>query len=506
MRFRRTIQSCIPNRRTFNLTLAKGGKTLFINSISLPRMRTTSIISILLLLGFSVYLMSFSTGCANIIPPTGGPRDSLPPRLLSAVPKDSTLNFHSNRIVFTFDEYIDDPQDISNNLLFTPIFEVNPEIAIKSKTVTVRFRDSLLPNTTYILNFGNALRDINEGNVLKNFVYTFSTGPLLDSLTLSGKVDLAENGKTDSTLIVMLHRNLQDSAVVKERPVYVSRVDANGNFHFQNLPKDTFAIYALGNAGTVRRYQNPAQQYFAFSNETVITGETKDVALHAYRVEAPATTTHNSNPAKNNNSTERRLRFTTTPSGGTLDLQSDYVINFQAPLRTFDSVLVSLTTDTTFTPTRYSLSLDSSRTALHFRSQWKEGTLYNIILAKDFADDSAGRKLLKTDTLNFSTKKLSDYGKLNIRIRNLDTARKPVLQFLQGDRVVFSAPVKTGVFNSRLFNPGEYELRILYDINANGEWDPGEFFRTKRQPELTQPISRKINVKPAWDNEFDLSL
>ncbi len=259
-------------------------------------MRTTSIISFLLLLGIAVYLVSFSTGCANIIPPSGGPRDSLPPRLLSAAPHDSTLNFRSDRVVFTFDEYIDDPQDLSNNILFTPIFEVNPEIAVKSRTVTVRFRDSLLPNTTYILNFGNALRDINEGNVLKNFVYTFSTGPVLDSLTLSGKVDLAENGKTDSTLIVMLHRNMEDSAVIKERPVYVSRVDAAGNFHFQNLPKGRFAIYALGNAGSVRRYQNPAQQYFAFSNEPVLTGETKDVTLHAYRVQPPSTSTQTTAP------------------------------------------------------------------------------------------------------------------------------------------------------------------------------------------------------------------
>ncbi|RYZ31122.1 MAG: hypothetical protein EOO10_00265 [Chitinophagaceae bacterium] len=469
-------------------------------------MRTTSIISFLFLLGLSVYLMSFSTGCANIIPPSGGPRDSLPPRLLNATPKDSTLNFRGDRIVFNFDEYIDDPQDISNNILFTPLFEINPEISVRSRTVTVRFRDSLEANTTYILNFGNALRDINESNVIKNFVYTFSTGPALDSLTFSGKVDLAETGKTDSTLIIILHRNLEDSAVVKERPVYVSRVDAAGNFRFQNLPKDTFAIYALGNAGTVRRYQNPTQQFFAFSNEPVITGVTRDVTLHAYRVPPPVTTSQPTAQVRNNNPNERRLRFTTTPASGSLDLESDFVMTFPSPLRTFDSTLVSLSTDSSFTPVRYTVRLDSSRTALNFRSQWKEGTEYNLILGKDFAEDSAGRKLLKTDTLNFTTKKLSDYGQLRIRIRNLDTARKPVLQFLQGDRVVFSTSIKTGVFVSNRFNPGEYDLRILYDTNENGQWDPGQFFGTKRQPELTQPISRQLNVKPNFENEFDLSL
>jgi uncharacterized protein (DUF2141 family) len=95
---------------------------------------------------------------------------------------------------------------------------------------------------------------------------------------------------------------------------------------------------------------------------------------------------------------------------------------------------------------------------------------------------------------------------VNIRLRNLDAARNPVLQFLQNDQVVFSAPVKTGTFSSRLFNPGEYDLRILYDINGNGKWDPGQFSTIKRQPELTQSVSRKITVKPAWDNVFDISL
>jgi hypothetical protein len=467
-------------------------------------MRTTPIISFLLLIGFAIYLTTLSAGCANIIPPSGGPRDSTPPQLLSAVPRDSTLNFRGDRITFNFDEYIDDPQDLQNNILFTPIFEVNPEIGVRSKTVTVRFRDSLLPNTTYILNFGNAIRDINEGNVFKNFVYTFSTGPVLDSLTLSGKVDVAETGKTDSTLIVILHRNLNDSAVVKERPVYVARVNASGEFRFQNLPKDTFAIYALGNAGMMRRYQ-PAQ-LFAFADQPVVTGDTSNIVLHAYR-STPATTTSTvTTPKTTANASDKRLRFTAEPGSAKLDLQNDFLINFQTPLRVFDSSQVSLTTDSTFAPVPYRLLLDSTRTVLRFKSPWKQGTLYNVILKKDFAEDSAGRKLLKTDTLNFTTKSASDYGQVNIRLRNLDAGRNPVLQFLQNDKVVFSASVKSGNFRATLFNPGEYDLRILFDTNGNGQWDPGQFFGVKRQPELTQPISRKITIKPAWDNEFDLSL
>lgn len=456
---------------------------------------------ILIVIFFSAII---PTGCANIIPPSGGPRDTLPPRLLTVTPHDSTLNFNSNRIVFTFDEYVD-LQEVQNNLLFTPTFEMNPEVSVRSKTVTVRFRDSLLPNTTYLLNFGNAIRDINESNPLRNFMYTFSTGSSLDTVTLSGKVILAENGKADSTLIVMLHRNLTDSAVIKERPVYVARVDAAGNYRFRNLPRDTFALYALGDAGTIRRYQNKTQ-YFAFANEPVVTGTTRGLTLYAYKEQQTPGTAPASTPAPNRNSAnaERRLRY--TPGSGNVDLGSAFTLTFQTPLRRYDSAQMHLSTDSSFTRVPFATVLDSTRTKLAIQSQWLEGTQYNLILEQNFAEDTAGRKLLKSDTLKFSTKRLTDYGTLRLRIRNIDTARKPVVLFVQNGQTVFSAPISTGVFISRQFNPGDYELRILYDENGNGQWDPGQFFGAKRQPEIVVPVTQNISVKAAWDNEFERSL
>jgi hypothetical protein len=466
-------------------------------------MRRVSFFAVFVLVLAAAFWSTVPTGCANIIPPSGGPRDTLPPRLLSAAPADSTLNFKSNRIVLTFDEYVD-LQEVQNNLLFTPTFEINPEVSVRSKTVVVRFRDSLLPNTTYLLNFGNAIRDINESNPVRNFTYAFSTGPALDTVTLNGKVILAESGKTDSTLIVMLHRNLTDSAVVKERPVYVARVDAAGNFRFRNLPRDSFAIYALGDAGIVRRYQNKTQ-YFGFADEPVVSGEARDVTLFAYREQPQGATATAAQPPQNRNANaERRLRY--TAPAGTVDLQSDFILAFQTPIRQYDSAQMRLTVDTAFATVPFVTSLDTSRTKLSVRTQWQEGAQYNLILEKDFAEDTAGRKLLKSDTLKFSTKKLSDYGSLRLRIRNLDTARRPVVQFVQTGQVVFSAPIPNGVFIFRFFNPGEYELRILYDENGNGKWDPGRFFGGKRQPEIVVPVTQNISVKAAWDNEFERSL
>ncbi|HET7898436.1 MAG TPA: hypothetical protein VFL47_12210, partial [Flavisolibacter sp.] len=279
------------------------------------------------------------------------------------------------------------------------------------------------------------------------------------------------------------------------------------NFRFRNLPKDTFAIYALGEAGTVRRYQDKSKQYFAFADAPVVPGAESGITLYAYREPQQGRTAGLgiSAPAKGAAAAEKRLRF--TPPSGDVDLQSDFILSFQTPLRRFDSAQVSLSTDTTFTPAPFTTFLDTSNTKLHIRSQWKQGTTYNLILNKTFAEDTAGRQLLKTDTLNFRTKKLSDYGQLRLRINKIDTAEgKPVVQFVQNGQVVFSAPMAGGIFTSRLFTPGDYELRILYDKNGNGQWDPGQFFGEKRQPEIVRPVTQNITVKADWDNEFERSL
>ena len=172
------------------------------------------------------------TGCANIIPPTGGDRDSLPPLLVKVTPPDSTKGFNSKRITFTFDEYIDQPQDFYKNLMVSPNYSIPPNYEVKLRTFTVTLKDTLEPNTTYYLNFGDAIKDINEGNVLHNFSYIFTTGDTFDTLQLSGKVLLAETGGIDSTLVVMLYKNELDSADRNARARYITRLDGKGNFRF----------------------------------------------------------------------------------------------------------------------------------------------------------------------------------------------------------------------------------------------------------------------------------
>ncbi len=457
-----------------------------------------------------VKLAVLSTGCANIIPPEGGPRDSLPPRLLKADPADSTRRFDGTRITFTFDEFVE-VTNIQENLLVSPLPRNNPVVDYKLKTVTLKLKDSLEANTTYRFDFGSAIKDFAEGNVLKRFTYTFSTGPYLDSLQLTGRVLLAETGKADSTLIVMLHTSADDSVVVKEKPRYIAKTDGEGRFLFSNLPAKTFYLYALKDDGGTKRYLS-SKQLFAFADKPVqVTGKTDTITLYAYgqpsAAAAAAPTLAPPGRGRAGGNADKRLRYQTSLSDGQQDLLSDFTMQFEQPLRQFDSTRLRLYTDSAYTPvTGYAFTKDSTGRKLTMKLAWTENKLYHLVMEKEFAEDSLGRRLLKTDTLSFTTRKKSDYGILKLRIRNLELSRNPVLFFIQSGNIVRSFPMSGPDLAVPLFLPGEYELRVLYDENKNGSWDPGQFFGKHKQPEIAKPIERRLTIKPGWQNEFEVAL
>lgn len=472
-------------------------------------MHYRTLISSIALLFILIYSITGGSGCANIVPPSGGPRDSLPPLLEKASPGDSTRNFTGNKITFTFNEFVE-LQNAQQALLISPLPTNFPSVEYRLNTVTVKLKDSLESNTTYSLNFGEAIRDFTEGNVLKNFTYTFSTGNYFDSLELRGKVILAENGKTDTTLIVMLHNSADDSAVVKERPRYIARLDRNGKFIFKNLPPKTFYLYALKDDGGTRRYFSD-KQLFAFADSAVNIGAKNDsITLYAYSAKPAAavlTPLTFGGRSKQGGTAEKRLKYQANLSAGQQDLLKDLILTFEESLGLFDSLKIRLYTDSTFSPVSpYRFEQDSTAKLITLVHPWKENTQYHLIMDKDFAADSAGNKLLKTDTLSFRTKKLSEYGSLKIRFKNLDTTLNPVLMIMMGETIIKSIPMNRPEISQPLFVPGEYELRILFDRNKNGKWDPGDFFGKHLQPEIVRPIERKISVKPSFQNEFDLTL
>ncbi|HMI79130.1 MAG TPA: Ig-like domain-containing protein [Ferruginibacter sp.] len=439
-----------------------------------------------------------NAGCAQIGAPTGGPRDSLPPRLVSALPQLNSTNISGNRITLNFNEYIElkEPQ---TNILISPYPKRSPNIDFKLRAVTVRLRDTLMPNTTYSINFGNAIVDINEGNALKDFTYVFSTGSTIDSLTLSGKVILAETGKVDSTMIAMLYRNADDSAVQKIKPDYIARLKGDGTFSFVNLPPGSFKIYALKDGDGGRTY-NSKKELFAFSDTTVIiSAVTAPVLLYASALEKESSTT-TARPL----APDRKLRYTPPAAGQQQDLASPFELVFNKPLKKFEPAKL-LVTDTNYKPVPAQLSIDSSRTKVLFTYAWQPGMQYRLILDSTAVSDSSNNSIAKTDTIRFTAKSTEDYGTVVLRFSNLDLAKNPVLQFVSGETVKESYPLTGTEWSKKLMEPGEYEVRILFDDNKNGKWDPGDYSK-KLQPEKVSTLSQKLAIKANWDNERDIKL
>lgn len=457
----------------------------------------------LLLLG-AAFLLS-GGGCANVVPPSGGPRDSLPPAIVEVDPPNESTNFNSRDINIAFSEYVelDNP---FQNLVISPLPKVFPEVKRKLKTISIRLKDSLEDNTTYVFNFKNSIKDITEGNKAKDLLYVFSTGSYFDSLQLSGNVKMARTVKPDSTLTIMLHQNLDDSAVAKERPRYIAKVDSAGTFFFRYLAPGTYRIYALKDEGSTYLYTSKSQ-VFAFADEPVVlTGgaQHEPIRLYAYAEEE---TKPESSSQEEDEDEERRLKFTTNLEGSKQDLLQAFVMKFDSPLRNFDSTKMKLSIDSAFTPAsgQY-FTLDSTHRQITMNMPWQENTKYNLVLEKDFATDSLGRHLLKADTVEFQTKARAEYGQVKLTFLNLDMSINPVLLLMQNGAEKYALPLTSNVINIQLINPGDYEMQILHDRNKNGKWDPGAFFTEHRQPEMITLMERKLNVKPNWVSEFEVQM
>ena len=462
-------------------------------------MRSSHILFSLFIVSLLYILATGNTGCGQIGMPTGGPRDSIPPRLVSASPKLKSTNVTSNKITLTFNEYID-LKEVQTNVLISPLPKKQPSIDYKLKTVTVKLKDTLLPNTTYSINFGDAIVDNNEGNPLKNFLYVFSTGNRIDSFTLSGKVVIAETGNVDSTLIALLYRQTDDSAVQKRKPDYIARIGGNGVFNFINLSAGSFNLYALKDGDGSKTY-NSKKEIFAFADAPVIVSEkTEPVALYASALEKEKEKTTTTKRVLN-----KKLLYTTSAASQGQDLLTPFELSFNNPIKKFDPSKLILK-DTNYKPVQVpAWVIDSTRTKISLAVKWPEAAVYRLIMDTSAIIDSANNHLLKTDTIRITAKQQADYGNVVLRFSNLDLAKHPVLQLVQGDEVVKSYPLKTLEWSNKLINPGEYEIRILFDDNNNGKWDTGNYSK-KLQPEKAITLKDKLAIKANWDNERDIKL
>jgi hypothetical protein len=224
----------------------------------------------MLAIAIAAILFVVLQGCAKVGNPTGGPEDINPPKYVAGSPENRSTNFSGDKIDITFDEYIQ-LKDQNREILISPPMKEKPLIRVKEKTIRITLNDELLPQTTYTLNFGNALSDLNESNILPDFDFVWSTGNIIDSLSVTGKVTDAFSHKPESEggILVMLYENLSDSAPLVENPRYYGKANKNGLFSVNNIHPDTFRIIALKDGNNNLRY-DPAVEEIAFLDSLLI--------------------------------------------------------------------------------------------------------------------------------------------------------------------------------------------------------------------------------------------
>jgi len=216
--------------------------------------------------------------CANIGNPEGGARDTTPPLIDSL---ESTPNLQRNfnpvtseqDIVLKFNEWVK-LDDAFKQVVISPPLVYTPKIELKGKGIIVKFdpREVLKPNTTYTINFGKAIKDITENNPAKNLRFVFSTGAIIDTAFIAGKLIDAYTGESKEDQVIMLYESDEDSLVYKQRPVYFSRSDKDGNFIIQNIKDTSYKIFALEDANSNYLYDQDKEK-IAFFDRRVIPGE-----------------------------------------------------------------------------------------------------------------------------------------------------------------------------------------------------------------------------------------
>lgn len=462
-----------------------------------------------------VFLCSaWAVGCANIVPPSGGERDTQPPKLLGVSPTDSSLNVRPARVELRFDEYIQ-LGDLSA-LQISPLLPTPLTATANGKRIVVTIPDTSLQDaTTYRIRFGAAIQDLHEGNPFGEYAYTFSTGSYFDSLQLVGQVLNAATGLPDGEVAVLLYSsNADDTAVLRGKPQYAAKTDGTGAYRIEGLPRKAFRIYAVGDKNN--NLTADGGERVAFLDTLVFPSDTA-MALPVLRTfeEGPDTALTTSRQsfrsgALSTSATGKAGAFAYAVQVDTADAKAR--IDLTEPLRiTFSARVDELSQERIF------LSYDSAGATLEtaatavldtpdqksatLSAAWQPDVAYTLRLLKGFARDTAGSDAGPA-RYRFRTKREEDYGKMQIHIPSRFYGRQFLLMVQNETDTVHAAPITDSTVRLVRLQPGTYSLRIIGDANGNGVWDAGALL-LRRQPELVLPHSAPVPLKAGWEATVD---
>lgn len=505
-----------------------------------------------------LFCVCLVVACANQKGLSGGDKDEKPPEIVYSSIEDSTLNFHEQQIVFSFNEFIR-LINLNDELTINPYQKTKPEVKAQGKNVRITFIEGLDSNTTYVLNLGSAVVDNNEGNALSNLKLTFSTGKHLDEQIIRGLVSDAWTLEPQGEFSVCLYKEESDSLGMATLPDYLLNTSDSGTFSFGSLPKRAFYLMAFKdeNRDAIRQ---PSEK-IAWMPDLIYSVDSQKLFLTAVN-EKPQALTYDfsaAGPFEYNLAFNQRMDFEEIRL---LDSSSAYLqessrgdslrILLEQP---WDSVRliamedtlnlgVSLAEQTKLSITNRDMSLLpvyeglKQEVRLLLKIPIQQVDTSTIHLTSDSNSIAYSYKLNNTHRLlslfpaspisgPFSVSLDSAAFQLNDSVSNdkivlsssVISAESYGSLHLAGDSLKWTKGSKIGVFlyseqdkiikkgfltegDSLKFNylqDGNYSLRYFEDANNNGVWDSGSFLE-RRRPERVGRMTQVV-VRAGWDSE-----
>lgn len=442
-------------------------------------------------------IVSIFPRCAKMVAPTGGPKDTLAPVLVRSQPNLNATKFKGDRIIFYFDEYIQ-LKDVQKKLAISPPMTKRPELLQRGKNLEIRLKEPLKDSTTYTIYFADAIVDNNEGNPIKNFVFAFSTGEVIDSLAVTGRIFDAYTLLPVENAFIMLYNEQNDSVPIKELPRYLTRSNKKGVFTINNIQSNDYKVFALVDNNSNYKFDQISED-IAFSHDTIKssflsdpskidTSKTskKSIKLFMFKENPRVQAFTGSTRAKRN---KIALAFTKKPIGevkiSPLNFNADSTWFINERNQQQDSLIYWITNDRISKTDTLKVELSYFKTDSLERLQPKKDTLKLIFV--DQQEEPKKKRKLKDDKVIIKKSYLS----ISSNIKNSQVAKPTLigefsfpmpLKSFETDSIRFinlkdSTTLKGIKFIQDTINPRKYKFSYNWqsDISYSIEIMPGAF-------------------------------
>lgn len=435
--------------------------------------------------------------CAKVVTPTGGAKDNEGPKVISVLPENKNINFltKNQNIRIKFDEFIQ-LKEVTKQIVMSPPQKESPEFLINGKELIIKFKEELQKNTTYTINFGNAIADNHEGISAKNIHYTFSTGNFIDTNFIEGKIKNAFTNLPAEGIIVSLYKKstFTDTTIYHFNPTYFTKTKEDGSFIIENIPLENYVLYAYKKEGIDLKYAK--NDSIAIYNSIINTGinnqkiqlylikpnefksnkifDTSSTELGVYKFAVYKPTNFKINGANNEKLYFKKLKnnngidtikvfinnnidscnfkistidtiFYKTIKSKKKSKKPEFIITSKQELNPLDTIFIELSV-----PTKYInkdsiiikedtnilkplyFEIDSNRMLIAIYNNWKESTKYSVEFKDSSLQDIYGSFNKKT-YYNYVIKAFKEYGNLFLNVDLENAKHNYIVQLLDNN-------------------------------------------------------------------------